>query len=118
MAASKFEKEVIAQLAQLGISSKIVNEDVSEIKEHVSGLLKTAANQESVLSEHIRRTDLNEQAVQMLTDKHHSSIEAIDARFAPLEKHISMWAGAWKLIAALGILAGIGTLFLKIIQSY
>ena len=114
MAASKFEKEVIAQLAKLGITTDNVNGDIVEIKKHVDGLLKTANNQEAVLSEHIRRTEINEHAVQLLAEKHQSALSAIDSRFAPIEKQISMWAGAWKLVAVLGVLAGIGTLILKL----
>jgi hypothetical protein len=69
--------------------NKRVENKIDKIVEDVGSLKMTSIEHHLVLKEHIRRTELLENAVK------------------PLEKHVDMVNGALKLIGILGIIAGI-----------
>lgn len=83
---------------------KDISENFSSINKHIANIDVTQAKQNVVLEEHIRRTELAEK-----------SIEDVQKRIAPIEKHISMWAGAGKLLAILGIVSGIAGVIVKLV---
>lgn len=91
--------------------------EMGEMRKDVSSLANTATKQQAILEEHIRRTEANEKAVNVLTDKHLVDINDIGSRLKPLEAHISMWAGAWKVLAVLSALATIAAATYKIASS-
>lgn len=96
MAKSKSTDFVVEAIKRIDDATKKISGDVDELK-------LTAAEQQIILAEHIRRTEANE-----------ALLEAYEARVKPLEDHISMWAGAWKVLAGLGVLASIAGAVYKI----
>lgn len=83
---------------------KRIDGTTKEINASVTELTATAAAQQVSLEEHMRRTEANE--------KH---LEHIQSRVLPLEEHISMWAGAGKVLAVVGALVSIGAAIYKIL---
>lgn len=68
---------------------------LAEVKKEMSEIAKIAERQQALLDEHIRRTEQNEKAIAKVGD-----------RLAPLERHVSMWAGVGKILAAVGTILG------------
>lgn len=75
---------------------KRIDGATTDISKNVTTLTATAAAQQAILDEHMRRTEANEK-----------QLELFESRVHPLETHVSMWAGAGKVLAILGVLASI-----------
>lgn len=86
---------------------KRIDGATADINSNITQLTATAAAQQVSLEEHMRRTEANE--------KH---LELIESRVSPLEAHVSMWAGAGKVLAILGTLAGIAAAVYKVLAFY
>ena len=66
------------------------------VEERLDSMDRTLVKQEANLAEHMRRTELAENA-----------IKALDEDLAPIKKHVNMLQGVLKLIAVLGTVVGI-----------
>lgn len=81
---------------------KKIEVKVDKIEEHLSKIDITLAKQHEQLREHIRRTELNETAVERITET-----------LIPINKHVNMLEGALKFLGILSIIAGILSAFFK-----
>lgn len=82
-------KMVIEKLEKLDNKLDKTNERLNDID-------KTLVKQEASLSEHIRRTEINEEAIGLVRDE-----------MKPVKKHIYMMEGALKLLGVLSLLVGL-----------
>lgn len=77
------------------------------IQQDVNSLKVTAAQQQTILDEHMRRTEANEKA-----------LELAQQRLTPLEHHVTMWGGVGKALAVAGaVITLLGTI-LGVIQFF
>jgi len=80
--------------------------ELTDIRKSVGSLAETAVEHNVILEEHIRRTEVNE-----------NNLRLLEERFAPVERHISMWAGAGKVLAIVGLLASLAATLYKILSD-
>ena len=79
---------------------------IDRLDSRIDNVDKTLIKQEVSLAEHIRRTELAEEAIKILK----SSID-------PINRHVHMVEGALKMIGGLSILLGIITTLLKLMGA-
>jgi len=82
-----------------------IEEKVDRIESKISNIDVTLAKQEVNLAEHMRRTELNEIAV-----------EKIRETLVPINKHVNMLEGVFKFFGLISILLGIVVSLLKLIS--
>lgn len=82
-----------------------LDEKLEKINERLNSVDITLAKQEVNLQEHMRRTELNEIAV-----------EKISQSIIPIYKHINMLEGILKFFGALSILGSIAATVIKIVS--
>lgn len=86
--------------------------DIKVIGVRLNSLDITSHKQNVALEEHMRRTDLLEQATAKLHTNDSAVQKSLSDRIVPLEQNVAMWAGAGKLIAVLtGLAALIGAVW-------
>lgn len=87
------------------MDAKKLEEKLEKIDERLSSIGITLVKQEVNLREHMRRTQLNEQAIEKITDN-----------LVPINKHVSHVEGAFKVLGmiatAAGVIAGVIKLFI------
>jgi len=100
---SKQPKDMLVADVLLRIEKSISNigEDVDDMRKSINSLSITAGKQQVILEEHIRRTEVNEQALKLMEEGHERELDNLNSRVLPLEKHTAMWAGAAKVGAVL-----------------
>lgn len=81
--------------------------NLGSVKDDISSINLTSARQQMSLEEHMRRTEANEKALQLLEEKNHKDVESLGSRVVPLERHVAMWGGAGKLIALLATVSAL-----------
>lgn len=84
----------------------LVLNKIDRLDSRIDNVDKTLVKQEVSLSEHIRRTELAEEAIKILK----SSID-------PINRHVHMVEGALKMIGGLSLLLGIATTLLKLMGA-
>jgi uncharacterized coiled-coil protein SlyX len=77
-----------------------------EIEKRLGSIDVTLAKQSTILEEHIRRTAMAEER-----------IDLIQSQIDPLKSHVAMVAGAIKFVGFVGVLAGIVAAVVAIIRS-
>lgn len=82
-----------------------IRQDMISLRKDLSSLAHISAKQQAILEEHIRRTEINEEA-----------LKATNARLVPIEAHVQMWSGVGKALAILAALGGIITCSIAIIK--
>lgn len=82
-----------------------IESKIDRLDERLDNIDKTLVRQEENLRQHMYRTELLEDSVQMLRDE-----------FKPVQKHVAMLEGALKLIGILGVIAAIISAVLRIVQ--
>lgn len=80
-----------------------IEEKLDKVEDKLSSIDVTIAKQEVNLAEHMRRTELNELAV-----------EKIRETLVPINRHVNMLEGVFKFVGILSIVLGIITSLLKI----
>lgn len=80
-------------------------EKLDKIVEDISEIKVTLAKQAVQLEHHIKRTDLNEE-----------NMELLRAEFKPIQKHVDMFHGALKLIGGIAVVAGIARAIIEIVK--
>jgi NifB/MoaA-like Fe-S oxidoreductase len=83
-----------------------IEEKLDRVDEKLSSIDITLAKQEINLAEHMRRTELNEIAV-----------EKIRETLVPINKHVNMLEGVFKFFGLISILLGIVVSLIKVISS-
>jgi hypothetical protein len=83
-----------------------IEEKLDKVEEKLSNIDVTLAKQEVNLAEHMRRTELNEIAV-----------EKIRETLVPINKHVNMLEGVFKFFGLMSILLGVVVSLIKIISS-
>jgi hypothetical protein len=81
-----------------------LRKDVSCIGEDIAAINVTIAKQQVNIEEHIRRTELAEEAIKNIT-----------GRIVPIEKYVSAWGGVGKALMVLGAISGILVALFKIL---
>lgn len=107
-------EQVLARLTEATDEMRI---DIKEIKNHMTGLHVTAKEHKIILEEHMRRTALNERAVELLDKKDQAVQDALSSRIVPLERNVAMWAGAAKVFTIITALLGIAVAIWKVLAS-
>lgn len=82
-----------------------IDERLDKLTESVHSIDKTLARQEENLKEHMRRSEANEKAVELL------SIE-----LKPIKTHVNRIDGALKLIGLIAVAIGIATGLINLIE--
>lgn len=77
---------------------------VEKLSDDMSDMKVVAGKQESNLVEHMRRSDLLEENIEILRES-----------IVPVQKHVDMVSGALKLIGFVGIAAGVVKLVLELV---
>lgn len=95
-----------AALDKIEKSTDETRTELQEMRKDMSSLASTGVKHQAILEEHIRRTEANEKALEMM-----------GSRIAPLEKHVWMWGGVGKGLAVLAGLASITAAIWKIFFS-
>ena len=108
-------KEILEKIDKVTDETR---KEMVEMRKDVSSLANTAVEQQVILKEHMRRTEANEASLKILADTHAINAEKISNRIAPLEAHISMWAGAWKVLATLAAIATIAGAAWKVVETF
>lgn len=93
-----------------------VRTDIREVRDKISSIDSTQTRQQATLEEHIRRTEVNEKALELMKTMHYDDIGKVKAKIEPLERHVAMWGGVGKAIAVLGVLASIVVAVLKLVK--
>lgn len=117
MARKSINSLIEALSAKMDVHNKATTVDIKEIKETLHGLHIVSEKQQVILDEHIRRTEANERALELLSNKHLEVEQSIVNRLIPLEKHVSMWAGAGKVLAVIGSVAGIAYSIYRLLSN-
>lgn len=73
-----------------------IDNKIDKIEEHLGRIDVTLGKQHEQLREHIRRTELNETAIEKITET-----------LIPINKHVNMLEGGLKFIGILSLVAGI-----------
>lgn len=84
-----------------------IDRNITDIHKDVSELKHTTIKQQAILDEHIRRTEVNEEAVKQAS-----------ARIKPLEVHVNMWGGIGKGLVIVGTICSIAVAVIKVIQYF
>lgn len=82
-----------------------VEEKLDKIEERLSSIDITLAKQEVNLREHMRRTQLNEEAIDHITEA-----------LVPINKHVNMLEGVLKFFGLISVLVGIAAGVVKILE--
>jgi len=90
--------------------------DLRHVRDRMSNIDSTQVKQQVILEEHIRRTEVNERALELMRDNHSSDINKLNTKIEPLEKHVAMWGGVGKAVAILGVVASIVAAALKMLK--
>lgn len=88
------------------MNNERIYEVLDKISEDISELKITTAKQEENLKEHIRRTELAEENLQMLRQE-----------IEPLKQHVIAINGVLKIIGLISVVIGSGAGFLQIAQG-
>jgi hypothetical protein len=88
------------------MNNERIYEVLDKISEDISELKITTAKQEENLKEHIRRTELAEENLQMLRQE-----------IEPLKQHVIAINGVLKIIGLISVIIGSGAGFLQIAQG-
>ena len=87
------------------MDAKKLEEKLDKIDGRLSSIDVTLAKQEVNLQEHMRRTQLNEQAIEKITEN-----------LVPINKHVGHVEGAFKVLGmiatAAGVIVGIAKIFI------
>lgn len=89
------------------MNNERIYEVLDKISEDISELKITTAKQEENLKEHIRRTELAEENLQMLRQE-----------IEPLKQHVIAINGVLKIIGLISVVIGSGAGFLQIAQGF
>jgi 2C-methyl-D-erythritol 2,4-cyclodiphosphate synthase len=81
-----------------------IEEKIDRVESRISNIDITLVKQEVNLAEHMRRTELNEIAV-----------EKIRETLVPINKHVNMLEGVFKFFGLVSILLGITVSIIKIV---
>ncbi len=79
-------------------------ETLDKISDRINEVEKTLVKQEANLSEHMKRTELAEENLQLLREE-----------LKPLEKHVYYIEGAFKLVGGIGVIVSLVVGFIKIL---
>lgn len=88
------------------MNNERIYEVLDKISEDISELKITTAKQEENLKEHIRRTELAEENLQMIRQE-----------IEPLKQHVIAINGVLKIIGLISVVIGSGAGFLQIAQG-
>ena len=89
--------------------------EVKSVGERISKVDVTLTRQQVILEDHIKRTELQEKALADHRELDASLFEKLGNRVKPLEIQSAMWAGAGKVLAIIGLIAGIAGAVYKIV---
>ncbi len=113
---TKKDDIIVAALERISEATSEIHSEMVAMRESVSSLQTISTKQQGILETHIRRTEIAEAAIKQTALEAAKNREDLDRRVIPLEAHVSMWAGAGKLLAVVVMLvaagAGIWKLFL------
>lgn len=87
------------------MDAKKLEEKLDKIDGRLSSIDITLAKQEVNLQEHMRRTQLNEQAIEKITEN-----------LIPINKHVTMLEGVLKFFGVLAVLGSVLTSIIKLID--
>lgn len=90
------DSRILAELEKLAEQLEKIDNKLEGVNERLTNLDVTSAKQEVSLENHIRRTEIAEE-----------SIEIIRGEMQPIKKHIHMVEGAFKLLGGISLVAGI-----------
>lgn len=82
-----------------------VEEKLDRIEERLGSIDVTLAKQEVNLREHMRRTQLNEEAIEHITEA-----------LVPINKHVNMLEGVLKFFGIVSIFVGIAAGVVKVLE--
>lgn len=100
----EFDKLLLEELRKL----REKTEEQSDTLSSIDGTLRVQAEQ---LKEHMRRTEINEQSLNMLANE-------INTRISPIEKHVNGISFVLKTIGIVSVLSGLALTMLKIISYF
>lgn len=80
-----------------------IKTDVRSQRDTLTHVLTVLERQQAALDEHVRRSETNEKA-----------IDVVRAELAPLKTHAAVWGALAKILAALGVLVSIAVGVVKI----
>lgn len=86
---------------------QIIQRDIGDIK-------VTAARQEENLKEHMRRTELAEEAIALARTEASAKAKALELELLPVKNHVIMVNGVFKFIGIVAVLLGIIISILKL----
>lgn len=84
--------------------------DITEIK-------VTSAKQHESLNYHIKRSDLNEENIELLRKENEKSIESLRKEVEPIKSHVIAVNGVLKFVAICSSILGVIFGFLKLIKK-
>lgn len=93
---------------------KEYREDMKELRAEVKQSNTTQVRQQSILEEHIRRTEANEKQIVLNKEYNDEQIEMIREEIKPLKTNSTMWLGAAKALVITTSIVGLISTFMKL----
>jgi hypothetical protein len=123
MTTDELMKAILDKLDQVASDSKRdladfrheTKNDFNTVRTTMTEMAVTQAKQQVILEEHIRRTEINEEELELHKKTHQTDIKDVHEKIEPLTKNIAMWAGAGKVLAVMTSLAAIAAAVVKIL---
>lgn len=91
-----------------------MNDRFDKILEKLENITADIAMIKTDLKHHMYRTDLNEQNIELVRLEVREVISEIRQELNPVQTHVSMMHGAFKLVSIIGIIVGIAVGVYKI----
>lgn len=91
---------------------KKLDDKVEKLDSRLDSVDQTLIKQEGNLEHHIYRTQLAEENIKLVREEVHQTRESLE----PIKKHVAYMEGALKAVGLIGVLLGILTAVIKIVE--